>query len=89
LLRLAAELTPTHARAAELSERLQAAVNRQAAAEAVKRLKQKVAAIIRGASRLLHPPAIEPASSRWPCAKSIRRWHSTRRRRGGEPQDRD
>ncbi|MEP7306585.1 MAG: protein kinase [Acidobacteriota bacterium] len=57
LLKLAAELTPTHPRAAELSERLQTAVNRQAAAEAAERLRQQVAALIHGASGRLQSAA--------------------------------
>ena len=53
MLKLAAELVPQHPRAAELSEQLQEALARQAAAEAAERLRRQVEELIRSASQRL------------------------------------
>jgi serine/threonine-protein kinase len=53
LLELAAELAPDHPRAAALSQQLQEAIERQAAAEAAERLRQQIAELIRSASHRL------------------------------------
>ena len=53
MLKLAAELVPQHPRAAELSEQLREAVERQAAAEAAERLRRQIEELIRSASQRL------------------------------------
>jgi serine/threonine protein kinase len=53
MLKLAAALVPQHPRAAVLAEQLEEAVKRRAAAEAVQRLRQQIAELIRSASRRL------------------------------------
>jgi outer membrane protein assembly factor BamD (BamD/ComL family) len=61
LLKLAAELVPQHARAAELSEQLREALARRAAAEAAERLRQQIEELIRSASQRLQSNADDSA----------------------------
>ena len=62
LLDLAADLAPMHPRAAELSQRLHEALERQAAAEAAERLRRQVEELLRARPSVCARPATTPAS---------------------------